>query len=150
MVVGFTFYVALKTFLPGFSDASFATLVFGVAWVLLASVLPDIDHPGSLISGVLVLPLFTLFSGHREETHSILAIIISSIIFWIYEPFYGACFSLGYFSHLFADSLTVSGVPFLWGITERRFSFKLMRSGSAAEYIVVIGCIRYLMHVINR
>lgn len=109
-----------------------------VGMAALGALLPDIDHPGSLVGRrlkVISAPL-VLVIGHRGITHSLIATAALAAILY----FYGlgiiiAPLLIGYASHLMADSLTPSGVPWLWP-WKRTFSFNLFRTGSFTEYLL--------------
>ena len=123
----------------------FLTLVilafFGVQWGLhwtiilfavLGSIIPDIDHPRSVI-GKIFYPVSCFLEdkfGHRTITHSIIGWIIATLIFsiiiiipslvighwkldilpwrWI------AAFSISYFSHLILDMFNRRGAQMFW------------------------------------
>ncbi|MEK7376428.1 MAG: metal-dependent hydrolase [Candidatus Margulisiibacteriota bacterium] len=123
----------------------FLTLVilafFGVQWGLhwtiilfavLGSIIPDIDHPRSVI-GKIFYPISSRLErafGHRTITHSLIGWIIATIIFavliiipsliighwkldilpwrWI------ASFSISYFSHLILDMFNRRGAQMFW------------------------------------
>lgn len=115
--------------------------VFGVQWGLhwtiivvavLGSVMPDIDHPKSLI-GKLLLPISGPLErrfGHRTVTHSFLGWAVASVIFAILlivpsfvisnssfvilAPRWIAAFSIGYFSHLVLDMFNKRGSQMFW------------------------------------
>ncbi|MCP1065712.1 metal-dependent hydrolase [Serratia symbiotica] len=90
---------------------------------LLTSLLPDIDHPKSLLGQRLswiAIPIARAF-GHRGFTHSLLAITGGIVLFrlefprsWPIPPDVLHAMIIGYFSHLLADMLTPAGVPLLW------------------------------------
>ncbi|EFL92002.1 predicted inner membrane protein regulated by LexA [Candidatus Regiella insecticola LSR1] len=98
---------------------------------LLASLLPDIDHPKSILGRRLKwisLPMAKTF-GHRGFTHSLLAVIGG--VFLFNSTLFSHCFFppdvlhallIGYSSHLLADMLTPAGIPLLWPC---RWRFKL-------------------------
>ncbi|MFA5097859.1 MAG: metal-dependent hydrolase [Candidatus Margulisiibacteriota bacterium] len=123
----------------------FLTLVilafFGVQWglhwtiilfAILGSIIPDIDHPRSVI-GKILYPVSSRLErafGHRTITHSLIGWIIATIIFavliiipslvighwkldilpwrWI------ASFSISYFSHLILDMFNRRGAQMFW------------------------------------
>ena len=115
------------------------TTVIAGGW--LGGLMPDIDHPNSTISRykVLGVPIFkpiawlinTLF-GHRGATHTLWALILTSAPFLVLPTFiptnyvilqilsvlFGIGYAVGYFSHLFLDSLTPSGTPMLWPLPD--------------------------------
>ncbi len=89
---------------------------------LIASLLPDIDYPKSLI-GKVFLPFSKYINrryGHRTITHSFIALLVSSFIFGILENSfydqnsYTKIYFLAFTSHLILDMMTVQGVPLLY------------------------------------
>jgi inner membrane protein len=102
-----------------------------VALILAAlfSLLPDIDEPNS-ISGRLFAPvskqIYTKY-GHRTITHSLASWLLVSLPFFasfalapdIAYYLWGT--ALGYLSHIFADLLTVSGIPLAYPWSEKKF-----------------------------
>ncbi|MBI6215737.1 metal-dependent hydrolase [Proteus sp. DFP240708] len=96
--------------------------------VLLGSLLPDLDHPGSILGRlfrIISLPLSKL-CGHRGFTHSLLAFCGLAILWetqvsprWDISADIFHALLLGYLSHLIADMLTPAGVPFLWPLKIR-------------------------------
>ena len=97
---------------------------------LLTCLLPDIDHPKSVLGQRLKWlsqPIARAF-GHRGFTHSLLAVAVSLWLFQINVPadwFLPADvlqgMTLGYLSHIVADMLTPAGVP----LCGRRWRFRL-------------------------
>jgi len=120
--------------------------VFGVQWglhwtiilfAILGSIIPDIDHPRSIIGKIfypISAPLERRY-GHRTITHSLIGWVIFSAIFtilvlfviWIlgFVPNFGfsfsdlaprwiAAFSISYFSHLVLDMLNKRGSQMFW------------------------------------
>ena len=133
MVIGASSWaVVAKIFgLPPADPAMVGMAAFG-------ALLPDIDHPGSWVGRrfqVISVPL-ALVIGHRGVTHSLIATGALAVVLY----FYGlgmiiAPLLIGYASHLAADSLTPSGVPWLWP-WKRTFSLNLFRTGSFTEYLL--------------
>lgn len=97
--------------------------------------------------------------GHRGITHTLLFLTILTLLLYfgveygtklfpqnpIFITLHGSLFSLlgafaaGYLSHLLMDLLTPMGVP-LWFPFNRHFaSLKLVKTGSAGEYLLVLG-----------
>lgn len=120
--------------------------VFGVQWGLhwtiilfavLGSIIPDIDHPRSVI-GKLFLPISIPLErryGHRSVTHSLIGWAVSSALFavlvlfvfwilgfvlrfdvggWDLPPRWIAAFSISYFSHLVLDMFNKRGSQMFW------------------------------------
>ncbi|BBV08249.1 TPA: metal-dependent hydrolase [Providencia stuartii] len=120
-----------------------------VPGALLGALLPDIDHPSSIpgrMLKILSLPISKL-CGHRGFTHSLIAWLLLVLACYQWLPANWPipndliqAFLLGYMSHLVADILTPSGVPFLWPLPFR-FCFPLLRSKSnkrAERFIAIV------------
>ena len=133
--------------------------------VLLGALLPDIDHPGSILGRRCSFISRTLHNwfGHRSITHSILGILLlASLCTGIGSLLVALCnaqhiifsassiailhlalFSLlfGYALHLFADSLTKEGIPLLWPHKKRYalipFAALRFRVGTWAEHLIL-------------
>jgi len=70
------------------------------------------------------LPLWVLLTGifaagvayvpHRTVTHSLLALAYVTGTVYLMAPQYAFPAAVGYFSHLFADTMNPKGVPYLW------------------------------------
>lgn len=94
----------------------------------IASLLPDIDHPKSILSGyaIGIGGAVRLFASHRTWTHSILFGAVICLGVWI-ASFQGAWLApmiavgMGFGSHLVADMLTVAGVPILLPFSRKSY-----------------------------
>ncbi|MEM8528790.1 MAG: metal-dependent hydrolase [Bacteroidota bacterium] len=93
-----------------------------IGLTIFASILPDIDRPGSLISRIMP-PLAKWLNrnyGHRTITHSLLALFTLTLLVALIQkgftlpPPYPIIFFLAYFSHLLFDMMTVQGVPLFY------------------------------------
>jgi inner membrane protein len=117
--------------------------VFGIQWSLhwtiivcaiLGAILPDIDHPKSVIGRIfkiISVPLERRYE-HRTITHSLIGWAIASAIFaliitipsfvigylsfdiWALVPRWLAAFSIGYLSHLILDMFNRRGSQMFW------------------------------------
>src|SRR3989338_703430 len=117
--------------------------VFGVQWglhwtiiifAILGAIIPDVDHPKSIIGKILFpisLPLERRY-GHRTMTHSLFGWAIFTVIFavliglisflpqisawgWGDMPIrWIAAFSISYFSHLILDMFNRRGSQMFW------------------------------------
>ena len=113
------------------------------AWplTLVGALLPDIDHPKSML-GRRVAPVSLLVSGlfgHRGMTHSLLLpilAVVGCLYGWGHVPAWMLALAAGYLSHLLADWLTPSGVPLCWPLRTRFRSPLSVTTGSAAEWCV--------------
>ena len=112
---------------------------------LLAALLPDIDHPGSMLGKKLwpLSSMLCLFFGHRGLLHSIFVPLAFLFFGWYFGFFWiGLAFAGGYMSHLLADMLTLSGVkPF--GIGPRIRGF--MRTGGLLESLFFLLLLFFLL-----
>jgi inner membrane protein len=119
------------------SHIIFALIIFGLfmgllhlspitaVFALLGALAPDAD-----------LPL-----GHRKLLHNVWALGIMLIIFWHFGFTNWSvltAFSLGFISHLIADSLTHHGIMPLWPIQKPKFNGPIT-TGSIGEYVVIAG-----------
>ncbi|MEA9391062.1 metal-dependent hydrolase [Acerihabitans sp. TG2] len=119
-----------------------------IAGGLLTSLLPDIDHPKSVLGQRLKwlsLPIARVF-GHRGFTHSLLAIMGGILLFTLHiapgivplDAFHGMI--IGYLSHIVADMLTPAGVPLLWPC---RWRFRLpilpAKNGQQLERLLCVA-----------
>ena len=111
------------------------SLLFGVNVIpcVIGALLPDID----IIWGKYFKGNFWL--SHRGITHHFsipLALLVLSLVYSDFS-FIFISLSLGYFSHLFADALTPTGIPFFFSYYPR-FSLKIVKTGSLLEFLLVI------------
>lgn len=123
--------------------------------VLLTCLLPDIDHPKSLLGQRLKWlsqPIARAF-GHRGFTHSLMAVAGGVMLLqlklpasWVIpaDAFQGMI--LGYLSHIVADMLTPAGVPLLWPC-RWRFRLPILNSqkGNQMERVLCLALVGYAM-----
>lgn len=115
---------------------------------VIGSLLPDIDHPQSTISNMtlfskVVSKSVALTTGHRGICHSLVFIVVVSLIFHRFavgaDPtltaYCTAWFALGMLSHLLLDFLNPGGVKMLWPIGKRRHIIGI-KTGSLGEKVV--------------
>lgn len=98
---------------------------------IFGSLLPDADHPQSLISGWIPgMGAVSLFFRHRGFTHSISFIFTFTVLLAFgfraalgtdFPQHLAAALLLGMLSHLIADMLTPFGVPLLLPFSGRAF-----------------------------
>ena len=100
-----------------------------IAVVILGSLLPDIDHTKSLI-GKTFYPLAKFIQrhyGHRTITHSLLALVVLTIIANLIQRTYcpdtpiTLVFGVAYTSHLVLDMVTIQGIPLLYPFKRNPF-----------------------------
>ena len=130
----------------------FLPIVTYISGLILGSLLPDIDTPQSFLGRIfkfVSIPINKIF-GHRTITHSIFFAIFSAGIvilpsMSIQNPLidsmltsFGVGILIGDISHILLDSLTVSGVPFLYPILKSKFSLTKMKTGGAGEQFISV------------
>jgi inner membrane protein len=79
--------------------------------MMVGSLLPDVDTPFSKLGKY---NPFAALMRHRGFMHSLLASGIIATIGTLISPIVGIWVSVGYLSHLCADSLTPSGIRWLY------------------------------------
>jgi len=132
----------------GFFVVNFFALPFNaVVFVVLGSLFPDLDHPGSLISGFNfvfkdVSKVIRKVIGHRTYLHTLEAGFLSTGLLAFVLNWFGfkwlvlsALFFMGFVGHLFLDSFTRSGVPLTFsGVNKnRKYGLRLFRTGGIEE-----------------
>lgn len=115
---------------------------------VMTCLLPDIDHPKSLLGQRLPWiskPIARIF-GHRGFTHSLFAVFAALALCYLRVPADAALpgdvlqgMVVGYLSHIAADMLTPAGVPLLWPCRFRfRIPLVVTRSDNQLERMLCI------------
>ncbi len=101
---------------------------------LLATYIPDIDLKSSKLGRKIIFRPLQFFVKHWGAFHSFTFLFLITFIFLMFIPRIALGFFVGYASHLFADSLTISGIipffPWKW-----KTSWKI-RTGGRIEKIL--------------
>ena len=112
-----------------------------LAAAIISSLLPDLDHPKSML-GRILLPVSLLLNatvGHRTITHSLIGFSIAIVLaYFITATFRLAAgiyiaFIVGYTSHILADMLNDAGVALMYPFEKRRYSILPRRWGIRTE-----------------
>lgn len=129
-------YVSRALGLELFSELRFLS-------ALLGSLLPDLDHPRSLISARLPLGgIVSRLSEHRGFAHTFegalaICIPVGLLLAKAFADYLTIpALFVGYLSHLVADALTVTGVRWSWLKKGPRTSWRI-RTGSLLELVVL-------------
>ena len=145
----FFYLLFMKIFSINFSVIFAIVLCFG-------SILPDIDSPKSYVNRKYLFGIgkgIATFSKHRGFWHSIYGLFIfafiSLIIIYLTKAsfFYSLALPLGYFMHLAADSLNVSGIRWFWKSKKLHLKWKI-KTGTISEqlfFILLIFVTTYLL-----
>jgi inner membrane protein len=119
-----------------------------IAVLVFFSLLPDIDMPYSELGKILfpiARPLYRYF-GHRNITHSIIfmTLVLGPMLLTGY--FFMAF--LAYVLHLIADSLTYTGIPWLWPFN-KNFNFLggPIITGKWTDFLICIICIAVFLFI---
>jgi len=96
---------------------------------MLGALLPDIDHPCSLLGQ------FNPFKmHHRGGTHSL--VLVWAILAWslmlFHNPYLTVGLTIGYLSHLLLDMCNPSGVPLFYPY-QKRYSIMRIKTSSQLE-----------------
>jgi len=111
-----------------------------ITLVVIASVLPDIDHPDSKI-GKNIKIIGYLFE-HRGFFHSVFAIILFTfpVYYFLKSYILGFAVLAGYASHLIADCISIKGIMPLHPISRLKIR-GFIRTNSSIEYLIFISLI---------
>lgn len=98
------------------------------AGVAVGSILPDIDHPYSIVGRR--VPILPRLLPHRTITHGLLFALVCGVL---YLPL-----GVGVLLHLLLDALNPAGVPLLWPrATKYHIPYiHLVRSGGKIDYLL--------------
>ena len=137
----------LKTELPIFVHIPLCAILY-----LLGLILPDIDHPYSIIGKIFYLPV-----QHRTWTHCWLPLLLAGIgSIWFRPLFF---LGLGMFVHMFFDSFSASGLNWFYPYKAKHVC-GLYHTGQPTEYvfatifvmIAIIGSVftlQYVYHIFD-
>lgn len=109
---------ALMVTLPFINISNYPYIFLSVG----AATLPDLD--------------LKLKIKHRTWTHSLLVYSIAAALIYYFDPIGALFFSIGYLSHLFMDSLTISGVKWLYPFYKKSYGMCKVRVGSRFEKLI--------------
>lgn len=121
-----------------------------VGSAVVGSLLPDIDHPGAMISKQNRLSKAVSYgvhavAGHRGFTHTVMFAALVSILPLLIQDLIGvlgiavaAGLFTGCLSHLFMDTLNPTGVMWLFPVKSKYFHMMRIRTGSGGETIVFL------------
>jgi len=131
-------HVAFGLFL-GLLSLRFISVPYPQLYVFIAAVaalLPDIDHPNSVINKKFTLTRWAshLFK-HRGFFHSVFPVVLLYLVIAPLHHMVAAAVCLGYLSHLVADGFTKMGVNLLYPLITLRIQGPL-ETGKAYEWLI--------------
>jgi inner membrane protein len=119
-------------------------ILIGFSFGLLFNVNPLLSMVGSLIPDIDIIwgRYFknNFWFSHRGFTHHFIIPLVLLFLAAFYEnlSFILLPISIGYFSHLFADLLTINGIPLFFSYYPR-ISIRLLKTGSIIEYFITFS-----------
>lgn len=96
----------------------------GIVSCYFGSVAPDWD--------------FRLGIKHRTWTHSLLLLAVSTYLIYLFNLNSALLWFSAYLLHLIADSLTKTGVPFLYPFIKNNYGFKLFTTGKSEDLFILL------------
>lgn len=118
---------------------------FFLLGVMIGSILPDADHKNAPIGRI--IPVWIFFK-HRTITHSLIPLIVISVVFKIYYKcininsiysylVYGLVF--GILIHILSDIFTSMGCPIFYPISKVTYNLDKIKVGGYKEVFIRIG-----------
>lgn len=87
---------------------------------------------------------------HRTFTHSFLFLLFTTFLINIFSGEIALIWFVSYSSHLVLDSLTRSGIPLLMPIKNKRYGFRLCKTGGIFDKTIeIVGWILLVYSIIN-
>lgn len=123
----------------------FSSLYLGSALVLVGSIvgglIPDIDSPTSAFGKPLkpVSKLINKAFGHRTITHSGLWIVPLLLLYLYTKNEFVLGYLIGFVSHLFSDTLTSGGIPWLYPLEKKRLRLTRIKSGDGDMLLTILS-----------
>lgn len=111
-------------------------IIFSLS-LIIATLLPDIDSPSSLLGKNNAFSPLQSVVPHRGLLHSVTLAFLISIILSLFLPVAALGFFLGYSIHLLADSFTIEGISPFWPL-KKRVSWRLKTGGYFENVLFVI------------
>lgn len=108
---------------------------WGIAMTALGSLLPDLDHPKSILGSRFPL-VAALGVKHRGWMHSLLGLVVFSTLAALISPSLVPGVTLGYLLHLIADSLNPAGIAWFYPLYKKRWHIIGIRTGGVMEYVL--------------
>lgn len=97
--------------------------------------------PIALIGSIAADWDFYMGIKHRTSTHSLLALLITSGAFMLFNFQLGLLWGLNYLTHLFLDSLTKMGVPLLYPFSRKYYGARIFKTRGAEDLLI---CLMFL------
>ncbi|HLD38328.1 MAG TPA: metal-dependent hydrolase [Candidatus Nanoarchaeia archaeon] len=122
--------------------------IFFIAIALLATYIPDIDLKSSKLGRKIIFRPLQYFVKHRGAFHSFTFLFLITFIFLMFIPRIALGFFVGYASHLFADSLTISGITPFFPL-KGKTSWKIRTGGKTEKILFFVLLIVNLLLIVR-
>ena len=122
-------------------------MAIGVAIALPVIKYLDLSYvsmAGAIVGSV--APDWDLYLG---ITHSLLFLLISSVLVGIFNIDMAILWFIAYALHIIADSFTKMGVPFLYPFIEKKYGLKLIYASGAEDLFVLLVAIYIISEMIK-
>ena len=108
-----------------------------------------ISMAGAIVGSV--APDWDLYLGikHRTITHSLLFLLISSLLVGAFNIDMAIMWFIAYGLHLIADSFTKMGVPFLYPFIKKKYGAKLIYASGTEDLFILIIAIYLISEMIK-
>lgn len=108
-----------------------------------------VSMAGAIVGSV--APDWDLYLGikHRTITHSLLFLLISSVLVGIFNIDMAILWFIAYGLHLIADSFTKMGVPFFYPFIKERYGAKLIYASGAEDLFVLLVAIYIISEMVK-
>lgn len=108
-----------------------------------------VSMAGAIVGSV--APDWDLYLGikHRTITHSLLFLLISSVLVGIFNIDMAILWFIAYALHLIADSFTKMGVPFLYPIIKKKYGAKLIYASGAEDIFILLVAIYIISEMLK-
>lgn len=87
---------------------------------------------------------FYLGMEHRGVSHSFLALTLTSGFIYIFDSKVALVWFISYLSHILLDSLTITGVPFLYPLVKQRCYLAKLKTRSGEDYLIQLFAIAFI------
>jgi inner membrane protein len=145
--------VALTSVVMSTQNVNIYANPYYLGLTIFASLLPDIDHPQSILGKLFFFlsKRISISYGHRTITHSIIFLGGISALLWWASPTIAPIFATAYSSHILFDLLTKQGVKLFYPLSNvvavlpANPKFRLSAGDYKAEFVVFLAFIGIIL-----
>jgi len=119
--------------------------ILGLLIVILSAMIPDADIETSKIGRK--IKIIGIAFKHRGFFHSLFFGLLLFMILFLAKTGFHFEFAVGYLSHLFLDSLSVSGIQLFWPLKKRVKGFLHITNGGFIETIISIILLLIILYL---